>query len=84
MRFFILAPWSDYKIISVDTDSYSIVVGCDTFLNGMIRLNWLWVLTRDPLVIDSAEWVAMQTTVFGIIASKYPSYDYTTRLRNTV
>ena len=67
----------------MDHSSYSIVVGCDTFLNGMIKLNWLWVLTRDPLEINSAEWLAMQTTVFNIINTKYPSYD-TARLRNTI
>ena len=44
-------------------------------MGGMIILEWLWVLTRDPLAIGSAEHTAMKDKVFAIIDDKIPHYD---------
>ena len=84
VKFFELAPWSDYKVMETDHTSYSVVYGCDTFLAGAIKLEWLWVLTRNALEINSADWTTMRNLVFGVITNKVPSYDPTTRLRPTI
>ena len=55
VKFFPLSPWSDYSILETDYTTRSIVYGCDTFLGGAIKFDWLWTLTRDPLAIDSAD-----------------------------
>ena len=84
VKFFELAPWSDYKIIETDHTSYSVVYGCDSFIAGMIKLEWMWVLTRNPLEINSADWTSMQTTVFNAITTKIPTFDPNTRMRSTI
>ena len=84
VKFFELAPWSDYKVVSTDYTSYSIVYGCDTFLAGAIKLEWLWVLTRTALEIGTSDWTTMRDNVFDIITDRIPSYDPTTRLRPTI
>ena len=65
---------------------YSIVYGCDTFLGGAIKLNWVWVLTRQAYVINSAAWTAMRETVFEVFRNKLsqPAYDPYTFLLNTI
>ena len=84
VKFFELSPWSDYKVIDTDLTSYSIVYGCDSFIAGMVKFEWLWVLTRDPLEVNSADWTTMQNTVFPSIQSKLPNYDPNTRLRTNI
>ena len=45
-------PYSDYNIVGIDfTDAngYSIVYGCETFLAGAIKLDFVWVLTKTAL-----------------------------------
>merc|ERR1712113_663715 len=67
-RFF--SPYSDYKIVGFDSDQstgYSIVYGCETFIAGAIKLDYMWVITRQALEIGSAAWTAMTKTTFDII-----------------
>ena len=72
-------------LLHIDTPNYYIIhTDTISFLNGMIKLDWLWVLTRDPLEIGSADWNTMQTNVFNIIQTKLPNYDPNTRLYSTV
>ena len=76
-------PWSDYKILNTDYSTHSVVYGCDSFLGGMIKLDWLWVITRVPNAIGSAAHTAMKNTVFKVITDKLEDFDPTTRLRPT-
>ena len=49
---FFFAPYNDYKVVSfdnTDANGHSIVYGCDTFVAGAIKLDWVWVLTRTAI-----------------------------------
>merc|ERR1712228_261936 len=84
---FFFAPYNDYKVVGFDgdqTNGYSIVYGCDTFIAGAIKLDWMWVITRQALVIGSGAWTTMKTTVFDIIRQRLPDYDPDTFLLETV
>ena len=81
MSFNAFQPWSDYSIMSTDYTTHSVVYGCDNFISGMIRFEWLWTLARKPEPKDNR--AAYETTVFDIIKSKLSDYDPTTRLRPT-
>jgi len=50
------------------------VYGCDTFLGGALRFDWLWALTRDPLKIGTPEHTEMKNTIFDVITSRLPDY----------
>ena len=43
--------------------------------SGKIILEYLWILTRDPLVEGTPAFDTMQTYLHSVIASKVPSYD---------
>ena len=76
-------PWSDYSILYTDYTTHSVVYGCDNYIAGMIRFDWLWTLTRTPNAIGSADHTTMKTTVFNIIKDKLDDFDPDTRLRPT-
>merc|ERR1711915_839835 len=72
---FFFSPYNDYKAVGFDedqTNGFSIVYGCDTFIAGAIKLDWMWVITRQALVIGSGAWTTMKTTVFDIIRQRLP------------
>ena len=69
VRFSIMQPWAKYEILDTDYTSYAIVYSCGTYIAGLIKLNYLWVLTRDPLEINSGDWTSMKTATFSIINS---------------
>eukprot|EP00353_Schmidingerella_taraikaensis_P014786 CAMPEP_0185608672 /NCGR_PEP_ID=MMETSP0436-20130131/7906_1 /TAXON_ID=626734 ORGANISM="Favella taraikaensis, Strain Fe Narragansett Bay" /NCGR_SAMPLE_ID=MMETSP0436 /ASSEMBLY_ACC=CAM_ASM_000390 /LENGTH=69 /DNA_ID=CAMNT_0028240917 /DNA_START=397 /DNA_END=609 /DNA_ORIENTATION=- len=69
--------------MSTDYKTHSIVYGCDSFVGGMIRLEWLWTLTRVPNAIGSAAHAAMTDTIFTIIEKKLKYFDPESRLRPT-
>lgn len=70
VKFFPLAPWANYMILATDYDNYSVVYNCDAFSGGMVKVEYMWVLTRTPLAIDSADWIAMRDNVWAIISEK--------------
>lgn len=70
VKFFPLAPWASYMVLATDYDNYSVVYNCDAFSGGMVKVEYLWVLTRTQLAIDSADWIAMRDNVWAIISEK--------------
>ena len=83
MKFNVFQPWSDYSILYTDYESHSVVYGCDNFIGGMIRFDWLWTLTRVPNPIGSAAHTEMEDTVFKLIYEKLSSFVPESRLRQT-
>ena len=83
VKFFELSPWSDYSILYTDYTTHTVVYGCDTFLMNAIKLEWLWSLTRVPLLIGSAAHTTMTDTVFKVIADKLPNFDLKNDIRPT-
>ena len=82
-------PWNDYKIVGFDPDpvnGYSIVYGCDTFIGGAIKLDWVWIITRSALEINSAAWSSIKTKTFDIFRDKLPQphYDPDTFFKDTI
>ena len=81
VRFFIISPWSDYSIMSTDYDDHAVVYACDTFAAGMIKADWLWVLSRTALEIGTSAHDTFKANVFGIIEDKLDGkYDPDERL----
>ena len=84
VKFFPISPWSDYSILETDYTTRSVVYACDSFLGNAIKLDWLWVVTRDALAIGSPEHTQMKDEVFATINSKLEDFgDPETRLRPT-
>ena len=83
VKFFELSPWSDYSILYTDYTTHSVVYGCDTFLAGAIKFDWLWALTRVPNAIGSSAHSLMEATIFKVITDKLEKFDPETRLRPT-
>lgn len=68
-------PWGSYEVLSTDYSSYSIVHSCSGYLASALKLEFLWVLTREPLVPGSAEFNRIQEKTFAIIREKLPEFD---------
>ena len=84
VKFFPLAPWANYMVLETDYDNYSIVYNCDAFSGGMVKVEYLWVLSRTPYEIDSADWVTFRDERFATIREKVGDYiDPDTDLRPT-
>lgn len=41
--------WGNYHVLETDYDSYAIVYSCRTLLQGRVRNEYSWILTRDPI-----------------------------------
>lgn len=39
------APWSDYQVLSVDYDKYTVIFSCLSF--GIFHAEFAWILSRD-------------------------------------
>lgn len=74
VRFFTLTPWGNYEVLDTDYTSYSIVYSCTTSMGGAFRPRFMWVLTRDALVIGSPDHIAMKEKVNAIINAKVPDW----------
>ena len=84
VKFFELAPWADYSILSTDYTGHSVVYGCDNYSAGMIKAEWLWVLSRTALEIGTGAHDTFKATVFDIIEDKLEGkYDPDERLYST-
>ncbi len=73
-----LIPWSNYQVVSVDHNDYSIVYACTQFYGGLVGVEYLWILSRFPYVIGSDESEAFKAKVFEKINETVPSFDVNT------
>ena len=55
VKFSFFQPFGDYDIISTDYTSYAIVYSCSPFFANAYCLEYLWILTREPYEIGSAQ-----------------------------
>ena len=84
---FLFSPWNDYKVVGYDEDQatgYSMVYGCDTFIAGAIKLDWMWVITRQANVIGSADWTSIKNKVWTQMANVLPNYNPDTFFKATI
>ena len=63
VKFFIMAPWANYEVISVDFNEYSIVYSCTYNLAGALNIEYMWILSRLPYLIGSPESKALHSKV---------------------
>ena len=61
----------------------ALVDSCNNFLNGAIKLDYKWWLTREILVIGTPAWDAMKATAWSVMATKFPTYDPDTFFKAT-
>ena len=64
----------DYRVISTDYESYSIVRQCYSYL-WLFRWEVFWVITRDQVASQSTA-----ATVNNILQTKAPAYDQAANL----
>merc|ERR1719192_2950713 len=72
-------PWGDYKVLGTDYENYTIINSS----SRLLRTNWVWVLTRKPLKIDSPEWREIKEKAGAILTEKLPGVDQSS-FRNTI
>ena len=86
MKPFFFAPWGNYKVVEVNYDTtlgYSVVYGCQVYLGGAIKLDWMWVITRSALEIGTSNWNTVKTNVWAAINKYLPGLDPDTFLLQT-
>mmetsp|Transcript_1165 Transcript_1165/g.2134 ORF Transcript_1165/g.2134 Transcript_1165/m.2134 type:complete len:198 (-) Transcript_1165:48-641(-) len=67
-NFFI--PEGNYNVIDTDYSGHAVVYSCAHTL-GFIKFEFMWVLTRDALVIGSQGWTEMKDKVLAIVKDKF-------------
>ena len=60
----------NYLVLDTDYTSYSIVYSCNNFLNGLMKYENVWFLSRTPLVSTD-----LLNKVTNIITKKIPRYN---------
>ena len=65
-------------MISVDHNDYSIVYSCSLYYGGMLGLEYLWILSRNPYLIGSDDSNAFKSKVFNAIQEIIPHFDIKT------
>ena len=79
-------PGAPYRVTTFDTDpttGYALVDSCSNWLNGAIKLDYKWFITREILVIGTERWEAMKQVAWEIMAEKFPSYNPDTLFKET-
>lgn len=61
-------------VLDTDYTSYSIVYNCDAFFGGAYKDEYLWILSRTPLAINSAAWTTFKASMYSIVESRIPKY----------
>ena len=69
VRFSIFQPWGDYRVVSTDYTSYSLIYSCSTFL--WFKTEYAWILTRQPQITQ-----ARKKELFAILQQKVPTLDF--------
>ena len=62
-------PAGDYKVVETDYTSYTVIYTC-TGLPGIYNIEYVWILTRDPIPSQDVLDKAMEA-----IHTKIPKYD---------
>ena len=73
---------ADYRVEASDFDNYAIVYSCTSFASIKL-IEFVWLLGRNPLVENSADWKALQKTVDPLFKKLLPEYDRSTRFQVT-
>ena len=73
---------ADYRVIAADTDSYALVYSCTSA--GPWRASEVaWVLSRNKLEENSADWKALMAIVDPLWKKLMPDYDRANRMQVT-
>jgi hypothetical protein len=46
---FPFSPWGTYNILATDYTTYTVIYECDNYLFDTLKMENIWVLTREPL-----------------------------------
>lgn len=71
VKFVPLVPAGDYKVVSTDYDSYTVIYTC-MGLPGVYNIEYVWILTRDVNPSDE-----VMNAAFDVVKEKLPKYDLT-------
>ena len=69
VKFGLLIPSGDYKVVETDYDSYTVIYTC-TGVSHIYNIEYVWILTRDANPSDET----MQKA-FDAVTNKIPGYD---------
>ena len=62
-------------MLSTDYANYAIVYSCTSLFAGAFCFDYLWVLSKQPYVIGSAEALTFKSMTEAIIKQKLPDFD---------
>lgn len=75
----------NYRILSTDYDSYAVVYSCTDIVAGSVSLfEFAWVLTREPLTEESADFERIDTLAREVFAEQLPAFDFENRMKVTL
>ena len=58
--------------------------GCDNFLAGALKIEWMWALSRTPLSIGTGAWDTFKDEIYAKINAELPDYDPDENFHETV
>ena len=70
-----MAPWANYQVISVDHNDYSVVYSCTYNLAGALNIEYMWILSRQPYLIGSADSNAFKKKIWKKVSALLPEFD---------
>ena len=68
----------NYDVISTDYDTYTIINNRKFYPDKTFKREYMWILTREPLIEGTKEFDEMERKTYGIITEKLPSFNLDT------
>ena len=68
-------PFAPYEVIASDLTSYSVIYTCDNYLGPMLKIESMWILTREAIETGTKEWYDMYNSLVPKILDRFPSFD---------
>ena len=62
-------------VVDTDYNNFVIVYSCTEYLANAFKLEYVWVLTRQPWDEYTLEWKALYQKILGIFEEKMPQFD---------
>ena len=78
--------WGNYHVLETDYDSYAIVYSCRTLLQGRVRNEYSWILTRDPIdpTANADKFKEITKRAKDVLAENVPGFDFDNVMRRTI
>ena len=78
--------WGNYHVLETDYEGYAIVYSCRTLLNGRVKNEYAWILTREPMdkVENPSEFHRITSKAKEVLGQNVPGFDFDNAMRSTI